>query len=117
MGMSGRQARRLMERMGMQMEELSNVVQVIIRTSTREITIAQPTVTLTRTQGQNIYQVMGGEVTEGGIDATKVDIPEEDIHLVAQQANVTLEIARKTLEDTKGDLAQAIMLLAQRRTG
>ena len=61
MGMSGRQARRLMERMGMRMEELSNVVQVIIRTSTREITITQPTVTLTRMQGQNIYQVMGGE--------------------------------------------------------
>jgi nascent polypeptide-associated complex subunit alpha len=39
---------------------------------------------------------------------------EEDVKLVAQQANVSIDLARNALESTKGDLAQAILLLAQR---
>ncbi|MEM2593956.1 MAG: Nascent polypeptide-associated complex protein, partial [Candidatus Bathyarchaeia archaeon] len=37
-----------------------------------------------------------------------------DVLLVAQQANVSLEEARAALEQTNGDLAQAILLLSQR---
>ena len=44
----------------------------------------------------------------------KVQIPEEDVILVAQQANVSLEEARAALEQTGGDLAQAILLLTQK---
>lgn len=106
-----RQTRRLMEKMGMKVEELSDVNQVIIKTSAKEIVIEQPTVSLTRIQGQTIYQIMGGKITE---DATKVEILMEDIQLVAKQTNASLEAARKALEETKGDLAQAIILLAQR---
>ena len=42
-----------------------------------------------------------------------VTIPEEDVQLVAQQAKVSLDKARSVLEQTKGDLAQAILLLTQ----
>lgn len=120
MGRNPREARRLMERMGMRVEEMPDVNQVIIRTSTKEILIDRPSVTLTRIQGQQIYQVMGGKVSESGASvkeaAKEVSVPEEDVRLVAQQANVSLEAARKALEETRGDLAQAIILLAQRRT-
>ncbi len=40
-------------------------------------------------------------------------IPEEDVQLVATQANVSPDQARAALEQTKGDLAQAILLLSQ----
>lgn len=117
MGMkNSRQARRLMERMGLRVEEVSNVDQVIIKTSTKEIVIDGPSVTLTRMQGQDIYQVMGGKVSEKGAAGKEAGIPEEDVLMVAQQANVGLEVARKALEESKGDLAQAIILLAQRKT-
>jgi nascent polypeptide-associated complex subunit alpha len=43
----------------------------------------------------------------------KPTIPDEDVQLVAQQAKVTLERARAALEQTNGDLAQAILLLSQ----
>lgn len=109
-----RQTRRLMERMGMKVEELSDVNQVVIRSPTKDIIIEQPTVTLTRIQGQNIYQIIGGKIIE---DSIKEEILEEDVQLVAKQANVSLEMARKALEETKGDLAQAIILLAQRGVG
>lgn len=116
MGRNPREARRLMERMGMRVEEMTDISQVIIKTSTKEIIIDRPSVTLAHIQGQNIYQVMGGSISEGVSTAKEPAIPEEDVQLVAQQANVTTEAARKALIETKGDLAQAIILLAQRRT-
>src|SRR4030042_2410076 len=96
MGKNPREARRLMERMGMHVEEMEDVNQVILKTSTKNIVITRPSVTLTHIQGQNIYQIIGGTVSEAGVTAAKeVAIPEEDIQLVAQQANVSLESARK----------------------
>lgn len=104
-----------MERMGMQVEAVSDVEQVVIKTTTREYVIDRPEVTLTRIQGQDIYQVMGGMISEKNIVSIEVHTSEEDIALVAQQSQSSLEAARKALEETKGDLAQAIILLAQRK--
>ena len=113
--MNQRQARRMMEQMGMKVESLENVAQVVIRMPSREIMIENPEVTLTRIQGQAVYQVMGGKTSEKAIEAKLESVSEDDVQLVAQQANVTSEEARRALEETKGDLAQAILLLAQRR--
>ena len=110
-----RQTRRLMERMGLRVEEIANVNQVIIRTAIKEIVIDDPSVTLTHMQGQDIYQVMDGKVSETGAAGKGATVPEEDVLMVAQQAKVDLEVARKALEETKGDLAQTIILLAQRK--
>ncbi len=116
--MSPRQAKRLMSQMGMRIEELDNVQQVIIRTSKKEVVIDNPEVNITHMHGQRIYQVMGGSVSEREAVATQpvkqLIIPEEDIHLVSQQANVSLAAAKKALIETKGDLAQAILNLSQR---
>jgi nascent polypeptide-associated complex subunit alpha len=108
----------MMESMGMKVEPLEGPVNVTIRTPSREISIEGAEVTLTRMQGQAIYQIMGGKATEriAGTQVHTSSISEEDIQLVSQQANVTPESARKALEETEGDLAQAILLLAQRRT-
>ncbi len=114
---NSRQARRMMERMGLSMEEVPNVSQVIIKTATKEIVIEGPVVQLVRMQGQDTYQIIGGKTSEAGAAAKEKTAPEEDVLMVAQQANVDAETARKALEETKGDLAQAIILLAQRKMG
>lgn len=117
--MSSRQARRLMSQLGMQVEEIRDTRQVIIKTSKREIVIDNPEVSVTRMQGQDVYQVMGGSVTERAVQESVEEqspvIPEEDVHLVAQQAGVAVEAARKALEAVEGDLAQAILNLTQTR--
>ena len=113
--MNQRQARRMMEQMGMKVEPLDDVVQVVIRTPRKEIVIDGPEVTLTRIQGQAVYQVMGGSTSEKALETKLAPVSEDDVQLVAQQANVTNDQARRVLEETKGDLAQAILLLAQRR--
>jgi len=89
-----------------------DVQEVILRMKDKEITIEGPEVAVLEMQGQRIYQVTGGEITEKAIEK-KVTIPEEDVQLVAQQAKVSLEQARAALEQTSGDLAQAILLLSQ----
>ena len=108
---SPREARRMMRRMGMSMNPM-DVEEVVLRTKDKEITIEGPEVAVLEVQGQRIFQVVGGEITETAIEK-KVAVPEEDVQLVAQQANVSLEQARAALEQTGGDLAQAILLLSQ----
>ena len=110
--LSPREARRLMRRMGLSMNTMPDVREVIIRTDRKEVVIEAPEVSVMEIQGQRIFQIMGGEVSEKAREG-KPSIPEEDVQLVAQQANVSLEKARAALEETGGDLAQAILLLTQ----
>jgi nascent polypeptide-associated complex subunit alpha len=100
----------MMQRMGMNMDTVADVEQVIIKTSGKEITIEQPEVAVLEMQGQKIYQVTGGKITEKATER-KLAIPEEDIRLVADQTGKSIEEARKALEESGGDLAKAILLL------
>lgn len=109
---SPREAKRLMQRMGLSMSPME-VKEVILKTSSKEIVIENPEVAVLEVQGQKIFQITGGNISEKTIER-KIMIPEEDVQLVAQQANVSLEEARTALEQTNGDLAQAILLLSQR---
>jgi nascent polypeptide-associated complex subunit alpha len=110
--MNPREAKRMMQRMGMNMGAMPDVEQVVFKTSTKEIIVENPEVTVMEMQGQKIFQVMGERITEKTVEKA-VKIPEEDVQLVATQANVSPEQARAALEQTKGDLAQAILLLSQ----
>jgi nascent polypeptide-associated complex subunit alpha len=110
--MNPREARRMMQRMGMNMGAMPEVEQVVFKTSTKEIIVENPEVTVMEMQGQKIFQVIGERITEKALEKA-VKIPEEDVQLVATQANVSPDQARAALEQTKGDLAQAILLLSQ----
>jgi nascent polypeptide-associated complex subunit alpha len=101
----------MMQRMGLNMNQLE-VEEAIFRTKDKEIRLENPEVAILEMQGQKIYQVTGGHMTETALEK-KPTIPDEDVQLVAQQAKVTLERAQAALEQTNGDLAQAILLLSQ----
>ena len=105
-----REARRMMQRMGMNMDTIADVEQVTIKTGGKEILIEQPEVAILEVQGQKIFQVTGGKVTEKVVER-KVTVPEEDVRLVADQTGKSVEEARKALEESSGDLAKAILLL------
>jgi nascent polypeptide-associated complex subunit alpha len=110
--MNPREAKRMMQRMGMSMGAIPDVEQVIIKTSSKEITIEQPEVAILQMQGQKIFQVAGGKITEKTERATpKLAVSEEDVRLVADQTGKSVEEARKALEECEGDLAKAILLL------
>jgi nascent polypeptide-associated complex subunit alpha len=64
-------------------------------------------------QGQKIFQVAGGKITEKAPEraAPTIALSEEDVKLVADQTGKSVEEARKALEECEGDLAKAILLL------
>jgi len=110
--MSPRNAKRMMQRMGMNMGEMPDVQEVIFRTSDKEIVVENAQVAVIDMGGQKIFQVTG-EVNERALETqeAKVTIPEEDAQLVADQTGKSMEDAKRALEASDGDLAKAILLL------
>jgi nascent polypeptide-associated complex subunit alpha len=111
----------MMKQMGMNMNELGDIKRVILQGEKREIIIEGPQVTSINVQGTKMYQIAGGHEIEGKPSSSvnveeeaPLKIPEEDILLVAQQANVSIDKARRALEESEGDLAQAIIKLQTR---
>lgn len=105
-----REMRRMLDRMGLDMKELPNVQEVIIKTDKKEIVISKPAVTEMKSKDNSIFQVIAN-----GYEEKELETPvfsEEDIMLVSQQANVSAEVAANALKETKGDLARAILLLS-----
>jgi nascent polypeptide-associated complex subunit alpha len=112
----GRDAKRMMQKMGMKVDAIEGVTEVLIRTSTREIIIEEPIVTSVVVQGQKMYQITGGSAHERTppTEAAPPEIPEEDAKLVADQTGKTIEEARAALKESGGDLAEAILRLKQK---
>lgn len=104
-----KQMERQMKKMGMKMEELEGVRQVIIRFDEKELVIDNPSVSLMNVMGQETYQVEG-QAREVELEY-EIEIPDEDIEMVANTAGVSQDEARVALEESKGDLAEAIMKL------
>ena len=97
-----KQIEKAMKQLGIEAEEIQ-AEEVIIKGSDRDIVIKNPKVTKIKAKGEESFQIIG-KVEE------KVSIREEDIELVASKAGISKEEAKKILEKTEGDLAQAIML-------
>ena len=115
--MNSREQKRMMQRMGMNMDTVGDVQQVIIRTAEKDIVIDEPEVAILQVQGQKMYQIIGGQVSEqspsqrGSSVAEKSAFSEEDVQLVADQTGKSLEKAKEALQEADGDLAKAILLL------
>ena len=116
-----REANRMMQRMGMQVQQLDKVTKVIMVTPTKRIVIDNPEVATVTVQGQTVYQVGGGTMREEGVGGGTMREEgvgggsDEDVKLVASQAGVSAEEAANALRQSNGDLAQAIILLKQKR--
>lgn len=104
-----REMRRMMDKMGLDMNELTNVQEVIIKTDKKEIIITKPSVTEMKAKDNSIFTV-----TADSYEEKELEVPifsEEDIQLVSLQSGVDEEKARTALEEAKGDLAKAILNL------
>lgn len=109
-GRGNRDTARMMDKMGVKMNELPDVSQVIIKTAAKDIVIASPTVTMVTVQGQAMYQIAGGDTIETSQSTTAAPL-DADVQLVSQQTGKTLEESKKALIEANGDLARAILVL------
>ena len=104
-----RQMRRMMDKMGLDMEEIPNVQEVVIKTDKKEIIIPKPSVTEMKSKENSIFQVIAESFEEKELEVQIFS--EDDIILVCQQANCDEERAKEALAESKGDIAQAILKL------
>ena len=109
-GINPRQAAKMMKRMGIQQQEI-DATEVIIKTPEKELIISNPQVSKVNMMGQETFQVIG-QVTEKEI-SSELEINEEDIKTVMEQAQVTKEQAEEAIKKAKGDLAKAILDLKE----
>ncbi|MCX8174013.1 MAG: nascent polypeptide-associated complex protein [Thermoplasmata archaeon] len=105
--MRPREAQKMMKKMGISTEEIEGVEEVIIKTKTKDYVFRKAEVAIMTIQGQKIYQLIGEpEIVE---KVSKPKYTQEDVLLVVQQTNVSEEEARKALEETDGQPAEAIL--------
>ena len=107
-GMNPREMQKAMKRLGIKQEEIDAEV-VIIKTADKDLVIKNPQVSKINMMGQETIQVIGS-ITEVVRDA-KDWVTEDDISTVMDQTNCTKEEAVEALEESSGNLAEAILKL------
>lgn len=106
-----RDIRRKMNKLGLDMNEVPDVEEVIIKTAKKDIIISKPDVTEMKTKSNTTFTVSADSYEE--IEKQAPSFSEQDVQLVCQQAGVNKEKAIAALEDAEGDLARAIILLTE----
>jgi nascent polypeptide-associated complex subunit alpha len=113
-GVNPRQMKQMMKKYGMNIDELSDVEEIIIKTKTQDLVFKDAEVTVIDIQGQKTFQIVGNpEFVAKDSGGSAPGIPQEDIELVAAQANVSLEEAKEALMECDGNPAEAIMKLME----
>jgi nascent polypeptide-associated complex subunit alpha len=124
-GMDPKKMKALMKSMGIAQEELRGVIEVIIRTRTKDLVFKEPTVVEVRAQGTRTYQISGKVVEQppGGASTAAPaasrqqappepsEFPEDDVKLVMEQASSSRERAIGALRACDGSPAEAILSL------
>lgn len=108
-GLNPRQMKQMMKQMGIKTEEIDATAVAII-CADKEIVIESPEVVKMIFGGNEVYTISGGKARVQETEA-KAEINEEDVKMVAEQAGVSEEKAREALQETGGDLAEAILKL------
>ncbi|MBP2132449.1 nascent polypeptide-associated complex subunit alpha [Methanomicrobium sp. W14] len=108
-GVNPKQMKQMMKKLGMKMEELEDVERVVVYTKKGNYVFEGAEVVTTTMQGATTYQIQG---TPEFVEA-EPEIPDDDVKMVSEQANVSDEEALNALKETKGDIAEAILKLSE----
>jgi len=119
--MSPKKMKGMLKNMGIDIDELENVSEVIIRMPDKEIVIINPSVAIMDSHGTRSYQI-SGDATERAVSSAgqetaeepPIEIPDSDVQLVAAQTGANLPEAKAALQEVKGDLAAAIIKLVSK---
>jgi len=104
-GLDPKKMQAVMKQMGINQDEIDASKVTIEKTDGGKIIINNPSITKITMQGQESFQISGEISEEQGIS-------EEDVKTIIEKTNCTKEAAKKALEDTNGDLAEAILQLS-----
>ncbi len=111
-GMDPKMMKQAMKKLGIKQEEL-NVKNIIFNLEGEQYLFENPEVVMIDMKGVKTFQITG-EYKKIPLEE-KIEINEEDIKTVVEQTNTTYETAKKILEETKGDIAEAILKLQEEK--
>lgn len=109
-GVDPRQLKAMMKQMGMSQEDLP-ATRVVIETPDKKYIFENPNVQKITMQGQTTFQLMGN-YNVSDVELI-ISISNDDIKMVASQANVSEAKAKEALEKSNGDIAEAIISLSE----
>lgn len=104
-----RKMKQMMKKMGMEMETIDDARRVIIETPRGNYVFDAPEIAIMKMQGSSTYQITG----EPAFEEAAVEVPEDDVTLVADQTQADRDEARRALEACRGDIAEAIVMLSE----
>lgn len=108
-GLNPKKMQAMMKQLGMGQEEIDASQVIIEKSDNTKIVIENPSVTKISIQGQESFQV-SGEIKE---ENEEQGISEEDIKTVIEKTGSTKKEAMGALENSSGDLAEAILKLTE----
>jgi nascent polypeptide-associated complex subunit alpha len=108
-GINPKKMKQMMKQLGMQVEQIEDVEQVLIITPKGKYIFDAAEVSAMTMQGVTTFQIAG----QPRFEAAAPDIPDDDVKLVMEQANKPEVAARAALVEAKGDIAEAILKLSQ----
>ncbi len=116
--LSPKKLNQMMKQMGISVEELSDVEEVVIKTADAKLVFEDAVVTVMDAQGSKMYQITGTPVKRSKSESELepepvVSISPEDVEIVMEKAGCSEAKAKATLTETKGDLAEAISRLCE----
>lgn len=116
-GVNPRQLQAMMKQMGMSQNSIAATSVIIKTVDNKTYIFDSPDVQKISMQGQISFQITGSYKLEGETKelltkkSFEVTISDDDVRLVSEQAGVSKLEARKALENSKGDIAEAIVSL------
>jgi len=115
-GLDPKKLSQQMKQMGISIEEISDVEEVVIRTADAELVFEDAVVTVMDAPGSKMYQITGTPVKRPRIESeleSVVSISQEDVEIVMEKAGCSETEAKAALTETNGDLAEAIFRLSE----
>ncbi|MFH1450847.1 MAG: nascent polypeptide-associated complex protein [archaeon] len=111
MNMNPRRMQKMMQQLGMSVDEIDASEVIIKKKDGSELHITNPQVSKMLIQGKEMYQVSGNaSESEGGADE---DVSDDDVEMITSQTGVSPEAAKEALQAAHGDLAKAILDLQE----
>ncbi len=107
--MDPRALKGMLDKLGIKSSSIASK-RVVIECGDKDIVVEEPEVTLIEGQGMRTFQITG-RISE--VDRVAVEISDDDVKFVQEQTGADAEAARKALEETQGDMAEAIIRLKE----
>ena len=104
-----------MKQMGISIEEMNDVEEVVIRTADAELVFEDAVVTVMDAPGSKMYQITGTPIKRPRTESERepeIRISQEDVAIVMEKAGCSEAEAKAALTETNGDLAEAIFQLS-----